>query len=528
MINANGTVKSHYKISDTAGGFTGGLDDVDNFGHAVEALGDIDGDGVTDIAVDAEYDTDSGKQRGATWILYLNADGTVKNHFKINYATPGFEGQLDRFDEFGQDVTNIGDLNGDGIADLAAAADGDDDGGDHRGSVYVFFLEAGTGANRAPVLAPIGNKTVTEGQLLTFIVSAGDADGPAPLVLTHTVLPDGASFVDHGNGSGTFSWTPAAGDSDASPYSLTFTATEDGGSGLSDEETIVITVNESNASGSVPMESGLVAGVDENWITVNLTGSYNSPVVVASPNYDEGSPPLVVRIRNAAADSFQMRVVNVNNPAANIAGVDVYYFVVEAGVYTVAANGIKMEAVRFNSTVTDRQNSWVGQQRSYANSYTAPVIVGQVMTENDAGFSVFWSRGPSRQEAPTPSAFFAGKHVGEDSDTTRANETIGYVVIEAGVYDFDGRRLIAGLGAMQVEGIDDSPPYSYGLSNLSNATAAVVSQAGMQGGNGGWSVLYGDNPISDTALDLAVDEDQIRDAERSHTNPERVAYVVLR
>ena len=353
MMNSDGTVKSHYKISDTAGGFTGGLDDVDNFGHAVEALGDVDGDGVTDIAVGAEYDTDSGKQRGATWILYLNADGTVKSHFKINYATPGFEGQLDRFDEFGQDIANIGDLDGDGIIDMVSAADGDDDGGDHRGSVYVFFLEAGS--NQAPVLAAIGNKSVIEGQLLTFDVSAQDPDGPAPLVLTHSALPDGAGFVDNGDGTGTFTWTPAVGDSAASPYALTVTATEDGGSGLSDQETFSINVHALSAIGSMPMESGFVAGVDENWITVNLTGTYNSPVVLASPNYDEASPPLVVRIRNAGADSFDMRVVNVNNTAANIAGVDVYYFVVDAGVYTLAANGIQMEAVRFNSTVTDRQ-----------------------------------------------------------------------------------------------------------------------------------------------------------------------------
>ena len=313
--------------------------------------------------------------------------------------------------------------------------------------------------NQAPVLAAIGAKTATEGQLLTFDVSAQDPDGPAPLVLTHSALPDGAGFVDNGDGTGTFTWTPAVGDSAASPYALTVTATEDGGSGLSDQETISITVNESNASGSMPMESGFVAGVDENWITVNLTGTYNSPVVLASPNYDEASPPLVVRIRNAGADSFDMRVVNVNNTAANIAGVDVYYFVVDAGVYTLAANGIQMEAVRFNSTVTDRQNSWVGQQRSYANSYSAPVVLGQVMTENDPGFSVFWSRGPTRADAPTPSTFFAGKHVGEDGDTTRANETIGYVVIEAGSYNLDGVRITAGLGAETVAGVDNSPPH---------------------------------------------------------------------
>ena len=40
-----GTVLSHQKISDTEGGFTGTLDNVDRFGTSVALLGDLDGGG---------------------------------------------------------------------------------------------------------------------------------------------------------------------------------------------------------------------------------------------------------------------------------------------------------------------------------------------------------------------------------------------------------------------------------------------------------------------------------------------------
>ncbi len=40
-----GEVKSHQKISDTAGAFTGTLNDDDFFGTSVASLGDLDGDG---------------------------------------------------------------------------------------------------------------------------------------------------------------------------------------------------------------------------------------------------------------------------------------------------------------------------------------------------------------------------------------------------------------------------------------------------------------------------------------------------
>ena len=48
----------------------------------------------------------------------------------------------------------------------------------------------------------------------------------------------------------------------------------------------------------------------------------------------------------------------------------------------------------------------------------------------------------------------------------------------------------------------------------------------MDGGNGGWAILYGDNPITMTELEIAVDEDWAIDTERKHTG-EQVAYIVF-
>ena len=273
-----------------------------------------------------------------------------------------------------------------------------------------------------------------------------------------------------------------------------------------------------------PSENGVINGVDEKWVTVNLSQTYSSPVVIATPNYDGSFGPLVVRVRNAEGSSFEMRVVDTNNSSQDITGIDVYYFVVEQGVYSEAEHGIKMEAVRYTSTVTDSVGSWIGQEQTYTNSYANPVVLGQVMTENDTDFSVFWSRGVDRFEVPDPAVLYTGKHVGEDSDTTRANETIGYVVIEAGTYNIDSQYITANVGADSIQGIDDSPPYSYAISGVSNVTTAVVSQTRMRGSNGSWALFYGADPISPTAINLAVDEDQLNDTERAHAG-ECIAYI---
>ena len=98
-------------------------------------------------------------------------------------------------------------------------------------------------ANQAPTLAAIGNQTVDEGGMLSLAISANDPDGDA-LSLTTGNLPTGASFIDAGDGTASFSWTP--GFAQAGNFSVTFAAADAGNLPLSDSETIVITVGDVN------------------------------------------------------------------------------------------------------------------------------------------------------------------------------------------------------------------------------------------------------------------------------------------
>lgn len=127
FLNSDGTVKSYQKITSEVGGWNQTLDPGDGFGCAVATLGDIDGDGVVDLAVGANGDDDGeggswNDRAGAVYILFLNSNGTVKSHQKISDAQGGLEGALPSQTHFGVSVTSLGDLNGDGFADMAVGA----------------------------------------------------------------------------------------------------------------------------------------------------------------------------------------------------------------------------------------------------------------------------------------------------------------------------------------------------------------------------------------------------------------------
>ena len=112
----------------------------------------------------------------------------------------------------------------------------------------------------------------------------------------------------------------------------------------------------------------------------------------------------------------------------------------------------------------------------------------------------------------------------QDTTTTRANETLGYIVIESGSGQLGAHHTYeAAVGPEAVLGMGDAPPYTYSVSSSRNS--AVLSSAGMLGDDGGFPVIV--NPgVSGGVLRLAIEEDAIGDPERGHV-AERVAYIAI-
>ena len=110
------------KIEEGSGGFIADLDSGDRFSRDHDQAGDIDGDGVIDLIVGARSDDDSATDAGAAYILFMNADGTVKDNQKISALEGGFNETLLEKNYFGYGVAGIGDYNDDNIPDIAVSA----------------------------------------------------------------------------------------------------------------------------------------------------------------------------------------------------------------------------------------------------------------------------------------------------------------------------------------------------------------------------------------------------------------------
>lgn len=370
--------------------------------------------------------------------------------------------------------------------------------------------------NEAPSMNNPGAQTSEVGDTVTLALVASDPDGDT-LTYSATGLPDGLSVSAS---TGVISGSPTA----AGNFSVE--ATVDDGNGGTTSVNFSWTVNDPPASGP-SLESLRVDNVGSGaWTAVAFQSPHADPVVTCTVRQPSTGLPTVVRLQNVTESGFELRL---QNPSDNTLGThSVFCLAADAGVWELG-DGRRFEAATYLSSVTDSKGNWVGESRGYGQTYSNPVVFGQVMTFNDARWSTFWSRGTSNSDPASSSTLYVGKHVAEDSTTTRNTETVGYMVFDGGSGDLDGNHYEVGLGGDSVLGLTNSPgsfAYTFNSGFASAPQFGLATQAAMDGGNGGWAVIAGGVGLSATQIFTAIDEDQIKDSERSHTT-EQVSYLVM-
>ena len=90
---------------------------------SLAAIGDVDGDGVNDVALGDSADDLGNRMRGAVWIVFLARDGSVRSARKFSSLTGGFRHRLVDRESLGDCLAGPGDVDGDSIPDLLASSD---------------------------------------------------------------------------------------------------------------------------------------------------------------------------------------------------------------------------------------------------------------------------------------------------------------------------------------------------------------------------------------------------------------------
>ena len=143
----------------------------DDFGWAVSAAGDVNGDGYDDVVVGVPGDDDVGTDGGAAWVFYGGSKGIEDTTGTKLVASNGEAG-----DNFGNAVSAAGDIDGDGYDDILVGAWTEQTNGLVRGAAYVYRGGAGgIDLSSETRLQPDALETVTA--FGTSVAGAGDVDG---------------------------------------------------------------------------------------------------------------------------------------------------------------------------------------------------------------------------------------------------------------------------------------------------------------------------------------------------------------
>jgi hypothetical protein len=278
-------------------------------GSSVSGAGDVGGDGYADVIIGApNFDAGAGAGEGAAFV-FEGSDSGIANGSPANAAAQLESDQADAM--LGVSVSDAGDVNADGYADVIAGAHLYDAGRSDEGAAFVFMGSASGIADGTPATAAAQLESNQADANLGYSVSgAGDVngDGYADVIVgahLHNAgsSDEGSAFVFLGTASGIADGNPANAatqlQSNQSSANLGFSVAGAGdvnGDGYADVIVGAPFYNKSHSDEGVAL------------VFLGNGGSDSRPVVVQQLRGDGSGTPVEPWSGSYEVDSFAVRL----------------------------------------------------------------------------------------------------------------------------------------------------------------------------------------------------------------------------
>ena len=186
------------------------------FGYSLDAGHDVNGDGFDDIVVGApmqDFDTGEGIRADAglttVWSAASIMNGSGGPHMTVPGANAG--------DYAGTAVVLLGDINGDGLADILTGARGSDEAGEEAGSALLILGHTEPSDNREPDVRWTGEQAYARAGTTVAAANDVNGDGLADLLIAGNLRTFSESTGNESYAAGTAHLIFGAPDIDSSP-----------------------------------------------------------------------------------------------------------------------------------------------------------------------------------------------------------------------------------------------------------------------------------------------------------------------
>lgn len=246
------------------------------------------------------------------------------------------------------------------------------------------------------------------------------------------------------------------------------------------------------------------ASASHEWADVSVTNSYSDPVAVAPTLSYQGPHPASPRVREVTGDGFDVRVEEWRYLDGWHRTESVGYLAGEAGAHA-TAGGTRFELGRVR---TDHRWSAVSFDADFS---VPPIVFSNAQTRNGAHPVVTRTKDVSA----------SGMRVRlqeEEAEGPHLEETVGYLAIEAGIGDLNGRGFEAGIQ----RNVDDGWQTVAFYGSYERPTFLADTQTTR--GDNTATVRY--RNLTGSSVQVKIEEEQSRDQETSHVG-ETVGYLVV-